>query len=55
MMGFDPTDVVATTGAALVTVGVAFVWLPAAPIVLGGLLLAYAIAASRNETPEETP
>lgn len=50
---FDPIDLVATAGAALVTIGAAVVWLPAAPLVLGGLLLAYAIAASRNESGGE--
>jgi hypothetical protein len=49
---FDPIDVVAAVGAGLLTVGTAVIWLPAAPLVLGGLLLAYAINASRNEPPE---
>lgn len=48
---FAATDLVATIGAALVTAGVALVHIPAAFVVLGGLLLAYAIAASRTETP----
>lgn len=55
MMGFDEIDLVAAVGAALVTIGVAAVWLPGAPIVLGLMLLAYAIRASSNEPPEVTP
>ena len=51
---FDEVDLVATVGAALVTVAAALMWLPLAPLVLGLLLLAYAIAASRNEPPEVT-
>jgi len=55
MMGFDDIDLVAAAGAALVTIAAATIWLPLAPLTLGVLLLAYAIAASRRETPEETP
>lgn len=55
MMGFDPIDLVATAGAALVTIAAALFWLPLAPLVLGILLLAYAINAARNETTEEPP
>jgi hypothetical protein len=46
---FDPIDLIAAAGAALVTIGIAFVWLPLAPLALGSLFLVYAIAASRNE------
>lgn len=53
--GFDELDIVAAVGAALVTIAAAFIWLPLAPLVLGCLLLLYAINASRNEQPPETP
>lgn len=49
--GFDELDIVAAIGAALVTIGAAVVWLPLGPLVLGSLLLTYAIHASRTETP----
>ena len=47
----DPTDVVAAIGLGLLTAGTAMVFIPAAFIVCGVLLLAYAIASSRSETP----
>lgn len=44
-------DIVALIGLALVTAGAALVYLPAGLIVPGVLLLTYAVAASRTETP----
>lgn len=45
------TDIIGALGAALLTAGMALVSIPAALVVLGALFLAYAIAASRSETP----
>lgn len=52
----DPTDIVAAIGLALLTAGAGMVFIPAAFIVCGGLLLLYAVGASRHEPIEtETP
>lgn len=47
----DPIDVVALVSVAIVTIGIAQIFVPAAFIVAGGLGLVYAVAASRRATP----
>jgi hypothetical protein len=44
----DPIDLVALIGLAALALGVALVYYPAAFIVVGGLLLLYAVMASRG-------
>jgi hypothetical protein len=51
---FDPTDIVAAVGLGLLTAGAGMVFIPAAFITCGVLLLAYAVAASRRESSTET-
>jgi len=46
-MTIDPIDVVAALAVGLITAGVALVFIPAGLVVLGVLLLAYAIAVMR--------
>lgn len=48
----DPIDVVALVSVAVLAVGAAMVYVPAAFIVVGLLGLAYAVAASRKEPAE---
>lgn len=47
----DPLDLLAIVAVLLLTLGAGMIYLPAAPLVLGALLLAYAIFASRTEAP----
>ena len=51
----DPVDLVAAVGAALVSAGTALVFIPAGLIVLGVLLLVYAIAVTRASAQEVQP
>lgn len=51
----DPLDVVACLGVLIVTIGVGMVFVPAALVVLGSLLLVYAILASRSAPPATAP
>lgn len=46
----DPFDAMAVAGVAVLTVGVAMIFVPAAFIVIGGLSMLYAIAASRGKS-----
>lgn len=45
------TDAIALVGLVLLTIGCALVYAPLGFVVPGGLLLLYAIAASRGEAP----
>lgn len=47
-ISIDPIDAVALASVAVVAVGAAMVYVPAAFIVVGALGLAYAVAASRG-------
>lgn len=47
----DPIDILALTSVAVLTIGAAMIFVPAAFLLAGGLGLIYAIAASRSETP----
>lgn len=51
----DPLDVLALLGVAILTIGVGMVFIPAALVVLGALLLVYAILASRSPAPPQEP
>lgn len=46
------TDAVAVVGFAVLVIGVALIFVPAAFVVAGALLLLYAVAASRTEAPK---
>jgi hypothetical protein len=48
----DLLDIAAIAGTLLLAVGLALIWLPLAPVVIGALLLAYAVLAARRPTPE---
>ncbi len=45
----DPVDALAVLGVAVLALGAAMIYVPAAFIVVGGLALLYAIAASRSK------
>lgn len=45
----DPVDVVAVVGVVLLAVGIAMIFVPATFIVVGGLAVLYAVAASRSK------
>jgi hypothetical protein len=51
LLDIDPTDLTAVLGLAILACGVALVSVPAALIVVGALILLYAVLASR--TPAE--
>ena len=48
-LGQDET--LAVAGLALLSVGLALIWIPLALVIVGGLLIAYAIAPDRSVTP----
>lgn len=51
----DPLDILALLGLAVLTVGVGMVFVPAALVVLGSLVLVYAILASRDPAQPKEP
>lgn len=52
MSRIDPLDLLAVLGLAVLATGVGLVFIPAALIVIGAALLAYAILATRSgDTP----
>ena len=51
----DPIDLLAVASVAVLTIGAAMVFVPAAFVLAGGLGLVYAIAVSRSEPPSTPP